>query len=146
MARGNKAHRDAYLSIEAEAKEMLRHLHPAIQKMAKVERIDGVGAELKRAAYAIIREYHMAYFCPESRIEHIHQLIGWYGHLQAAFEISCQNGQMQDDFKLPIAMRMERIEEGIKKWHNSQSAQRQEHGQGTNGKEGHGSGSDRDYE
>ena len=67
MARGNKAHRDAYISILAEVKEMMRHLHPALQKMNKTERIDGAGAEMRRAAYAIIREYYIAYHCPETR-------------------------------------------------------------------------------
>jgi len=131
MARGNKAHRDEFISIEAEAKEMLRHLHPAIQHMPKIDRIDGAGAEMRRAAYAIIREYHIAYFCPEVRKEHIRQLIGWYGHLQAALEICCLQGIMREQFKMPIALRMERIEEGIKKWKNSRSAQRQEYSTST---------------
>lgn len=52
MARGNKAKRDAFVSIPAEVKEMLRHLHPAIQHMPKPERMDGVGAEMRHAAYA----------------------------------------------------------------------------------------------
>lgn len=131
MARGNKAHRDAYISILAEVKEMMRHLHPALQKMNKTERIDGSGSEMRRAAYAIIREYYMAYYCPETRKRHVEQLIGEYGVLVSAFEICCRQGTMEDGFKLPIAMRMERIEEGIKKWNNAMSAQRQERGQGT---------------
>ena len=127
MARGNKASRDAFVSIPAEVKEMLRHLHPAVQHMPKCERYDGVGAELKRAAYAILRCYHTAYFCPALRMEKIGEMIGWYGHLQAALEIACQEGVMRDEFKLPIAMRMQRIEEGVMKWNNSQPAQRQEY-------------------
>ncbi len=111
-------------------KEMLRNLHPAIQRMPKIERIDGAGAEMRRAAYAVLREYHIAYFCKDkgAKTDHILQMIGWYGHLQAAFEIACLLGVLEDRFKLPIAMRMERIEEGIRKWNNAQSAQRQEHG------------------
>ena len=126
MARGNKAQRDAFVSIPAEVKEMLRHLHPAIQHMPKTERIDGAGAEMRRAAYAIIREYHIAYHCKDVRTEHIRQMVGWYGQLQAAFEIACLLGVLKDCYKLSIAMRMERIEEGIMKWKNAQSAQRQE--------------------
>ena len=126
MARGNKAQRDAFVSIPAEVKEMLRHLHPAIQHMPKPERMDGVGAEMRHAAYAILREYHIAYHCKDVRIEHIQQMVGWYGHLQAAFEVACLLGVLKDGFKLQIAMRMERIEEGIMKWKNAQSAQRQE--------------------
>ena len=138
MARGNKAHRDAYVSIPAEVKEMLRFLHPAIQHMPKIERIDGVGAELRRAAYAILREYHIAYYCREAKAEHIRQMVGWFGHLQAAFEVACQLGVLKDGFKLSIAMRMERIEEGVMKWKNSQSAQRQESGTRTPSDEGDG--------
>ena len=40
-------------------------------------------------------------------------------------------GTMKDGFKLQIAMRMERIEEGIMRWKNAQSAQRQEPGRST---------------
>ena len=67
MSRGNKARRDAFISIPAETKQLLRHLIPAIQHMPKIDRIDGVGAEMKRAAWGILREYHMAYRCQESR-------------------------------------------------------------------------------
>lgn len=69
MARGNKAQRDAFVSIPAEVKEMLRHLHPAFQRMPFTERIDGAGAEMRRAAYAIIREYYVAYHCKGVRTE-----------------------------------------------------------------------------
>ena len=128
MARGNKAHRDAYVSIPAEAKEMLRYIIPAVQHMPKADRVDGVGAELKRAAFAIIREFHMAYYAvdPKVKADHVSQLVGWYGHLQAAVEIACLQGVLQDTYKLSIAMRMERIEEGILKWNNAQSALRQD--------------------
>ena len=60
-------------------------------------------------------------------------MIGWYGILVSAIEIGCLQGILKDQFKLNIAMRMERIEEGILKWHNSI---RQERGQGTAGEPG----------
>ena len=41
---------------------MLRHIYPAIQHMPKGERMDGVGADLKRAALAIIREEATDFF------------------------------------------------------------------------------------
>ena len=128
MARGNRAHRDAYVSIPAEAKEMLRHIIPAVQHMPKADRIDGAGGEMKRAAFAIIREYHMAYYAidPKAKAAHIAEMVGWYGHLQAAVEIACLQGILMDTHKLPIAERMERIEEGILKWNSTQSTQRQE--------------------
>lgn len=128
MSRGNKARRDAFISIPAETKQLLRHLIPAIQHMPKVDRIEGVGAEMKRAAWGILREYHMAYRCQESRIRHLEEMVGWYGVLVDALEIACLQGILADGFKLNIAMRLERIEEGIQKWHNSI---RQERDQGT---------------
>ena len=108
---------------------MLRFLHPALQRMPKIDRIDGAGAEMRRAAYAILREYYIAYHCPEVRASHIRQMIGWYGHLVSALEICCQQGILRDEYKLPISERLERIEEGIMKWKNSSSAQRQERDQ-----------------
>ena len=128
MSRGNKARRDAFISIPAEAKQLLRHLIPAIQHMPKVDRVDGVGAEMKRAAWGILREFHMAYHCPESRDRHIEEMVGWYGVLVDALEIACLQGVLADGSKLNIAQRLERIEEGILKWHNSI---RQERDQGT---------------
>ena len=112
---------------------MLRYIIPAVQHMPKVDRIDGVGAEMRRASWGILREFYMAYHCPESRDRHIEEIIGWYGILVSAIEIGCLQGILKDQFKLNIAMRMERIEEGILKWHNSI---RQERGQGTAGEPG----------
>lgn len=107
---------------------MLRYLHPALQHMDKGERYDGVGAPLRRFAYAIIEEYYMSYYAkdPEVKARHVLAMAGKFGAFQAAFEVSCQMGVMKDEFKLPISERMERIEEGVRKWNNSkQSAQRQ---------------------
>ena len=140
MARGNKANRDAYRSIPAEVKEMLRFLHPAIQHMPKIERVDGVGAVLRKTAYELIEEYGMSYYArdPKVKAEHALAMVGKFATLQAAFEVSCLLGVMKDGFKLSIAMRMERIQEGVMKWKNSQSAQRQESGTGTPSDQGDG--------
>ena len=107
---------------------MLRHIYPAIQHMPKGERMDGVGADLKRAALAIIREYYMAYYAqdPETKAAHILEMVGWFGYLQAVVEIACKQGILLARFRLPIAERMERIEEGVIKWNSSTSARRQD--------------------
>lgn len=128
MSRGNKAQREPFVDIPAEAKEMLRYIYPAIQHMSKAERMDGVGHDMKRAALDIIEEYYMAYYAvsAEVKAEHICRMVGKYGVLQAAVEVACQQGVLMDTYKLPIAFRMERIEEGILKWNNAMSAQRQE--------------------
>lgn len=124
---GNKARRDAFIDILVETKEMLRYLHPALLRVQRDERREGAPAMMKKAAYAIISEYHIAHTVTdvESKTHHIEQMIGAYGVLQSAFEVSILQGLFPDGFKLPIAERMARIEEGIRKWYNAQSSQRQ---------------------
>lgn len=123
MARGNKAHRDEFVSIPAETKQMLRHVIPAIQHMPKADRVSGAGAMLREAALGILTEYHIAYRCPPERDRHIERMIGYYGVFCDAFEIACLQGIMRDEFKLNIAQRLERIEEGIMKWYNAVTRQ-----------------------
>ena len=118
MARGNKAHRDAFVSIPAETKEMLRYVIPAVQHMPKIDRVDGAGGVMRKAAWKIIEEFYIAYRCPEMRVVHIERMIGSVGVFVSALEIACLQGIMREEFKLNIAMRLERIEEGIMKWYN----------------------------
>ena len=105
MARGNKANRDAFVSIPAEVKEMLRYVIPAVQQMPKIDRIDGAGAEMRKASFSIIREFYMAYYArtPEKKAEHVLEMFGWYGHFIAAFEVAIRQGILKDGFKLPTA-------------------------------------------
>lgn len=123
MARSNKANRDAFVSIPAEVKEMLRHVIPAVQQMPKIDRIDGAGGEMKRAAFGIIEEFYMAWYAqdPKVKTDHLLAMSGKYGCFVAAFEIAVRQGILKDGFKLPIAMRLERIEEGVRKWRLSMS-------------------------
>ena len=114
------------MSILAHTKELLRHLLPAIQRMPKIERIDGAGVEMKRAAFNIIAHFTIAYYCPERREEYIRTMIGDYARLQAAFEIALLQGIIMESKKLPVAERMERIEKGISRWRTALSSQRQE--------------------
>ena len=76
--RGNKAKKDKG-SILADVKNLLYVLHPAIQHMPKIERIEGAPQEMKRAAFDIIRHFQTAKECPEVRLEHIHEMIGGSG-------------------------------------------------------------------
>lgn len=113
---GAKAKRDK-TSILADAKNFLKILLPAIQRMPKIERHEGAAVEMKNAAFSIVSNFTTAYYCPEVRVRHIQLMFGDYGKLLAAFEIAIQQGLLTDSLKLALAMQLERIEEGIEKWH-----------------------------
>ena len=127
--RGNKAKRDKG-SILADVKNLLYVLHPAIQHMPKIERIEGAPVEMKRACYDLIRHFTVAIECQEVRLANIHQMFGDFGTLLASFELCIQFGLFIDSEKLRIATQLERIEEGIRKWRNAtrslRSQERQE--------------------
>lgn len=116
--RSNKAKKDKG-SILADTKNLLCILHPAIQHMPKIERIEGAPCEMKTACYDLIRYFTTAIDCPEVRIENIHKMFGSFGILLATFELCIQFGLFTDSEKLKIAIQLERIEEGIKKWRNA---------------------------
>lgn len=129
--RGNKAHRDKD-SILADAKNLLYILYPAIRRMPKIERIEGAPVEMKRAAQNIIRHFSIAKECQEVRQERIHEMFGEFGVLLANFELCIIRGLLTDKDQLKIAMQLERIEEGVRKWRNaSRSPKRQEQPQVT---------------
>ena len=124
--RGNKAKNDKD-SILADAKNLLYILHPAIQRMPKIERIEGAPVEMKRAVQNIIRHFSIAKECQEVRQEHIREMFGEFGILLANFELCIAQGLLTDSDKLRIAVQLERIEEGVRKWRNaSRSLKRQE--------------------
>ena len=116
--RSNKAKKDKG-SILADVKNLLFVLHPALQHMPKIERIEGAPQEMKRACYDLIRHFTTAMECPEVRLQNIHAMFGDFGTLLAAFELCIQFGLLTDSEKLRIAIQLERIEEGIRKWRNS---------------------------
>ena len=138
----NKAKRDK-ASILADTKQLLQVLLPAVQRTPKIERIEGAPVEMKKAAFELIADFHIAHTCPECREEYIRRMIGRYGILQAAFEIAILAGLFTDRERLDIAMAMERIEEGVARWRNAlRSAPRQDRGQvglSEDNQEGHGS-------
>jgi hypothetical protein len=124
--RGNKARNDKD-SILADTKNLLYILYPVIQRMPKIERIEGAPAEMKRAAINIILHFSMAKECPEQRAFYIREMFGDFGILMASFELCIVQGLITDSDQLKIAMRLERIEEGIRKWRNAnRSPKRQE--------------------
>lgn len=98
--------------------------------MPKIERIEGAPVEMKRAVQNIIRDFSIAKECQEVRQERIRKMIGEFGILLANFELCIAQGLLTDSDKLRIAIQLERIEEGIRKWRNAtrslRSQERQE--------------------
>ena len=124
--RGHKAHNDKD-SILADAKNLLFILHPSVQRMPKIERIEGAPVEMKRALQGIIRHFSIAKECQEVRVQHIREIFGEFGILLANFELCIAQGLFTDKDKLRIAAQLERIEEGVRKWRNAaRSLKRQE--------------------
>ena len=95
--------------------------------MPKIERIEGAPVEMKRAVQNIIRHFSIAKEYQEVRQEHIREMFGEFGILLANFELCIAQGLLTDSDKLRIAVQLERIEEGVRKWRNaSRSLKRQE--------------------
>lgn len=127
--RSNKARKDKD-SILADTKNLLYVLYSCIQRMPKIERIEGAPMEMKRAATGIVSSFSIAKECPEVRLQEIHKMIGYYGSLLASFDLCIAYGLLTDKDKIQIAVLLERIEEGIKKWRNaSRTLNRQEYHQ-----------------
>lgn len=115
---GNKAKNDKS-SILVDAKMLLRIYNPIFQHMPKIERIDGLGADMRRAILDIISHFSIAYECEEVRQQEIRQMIGSYGKAMAVFDLLRDLGVVPDTELYLIAERMDRIEKGILKWRNS---------------------------
>jgi len=118
QTRGNKAKRSKK-SILADTKNLLYILYPAVQKTPKIERMEGAPMEMKRACYDLIRHYTTAKECPEVRLANIQQMFGAIGTLLASFELCVKYGLFTDKERLQIAMQIELIKEGAKKWRNA---------------------------
>lgn len=87
--------------------------------MPKIERIEGAPMEMKRACYDLIRHFTVAMECQDVRLHYIRKMISDFGVVLASFELCIQFGLFVDSEKLRIAIQLERIEEGIKKWRNA---------------------------
>ena len=116
--RSNKAKNDKD-SILADAKNLLSVLYPAIQRMPKIERIEGAPVEMRRAVHNIIRHFSIAKECSEQRDAEIRQMFGEFGVLLATFELCIVQGLLTDKDQLKIAIQLDRIEEGVRKWRNA---------------------------
>ena len=116
--RSNKAKNDKD-SILADAKNLLYILYPSIQRMPKIERIEGAPVEMKRAVLGIIRHFSIAKEYPEQRDAEIRQMFGEFGILLATFELCIVQGLLTEKDQLKIAIQLERIEEGVRKWRNA---------------------------
>jgi len=116
--RSNKANKDKG-SILAYVKNLLYVLHPALQHMPKIERIEGAPHEMKLAAYSLIRHFTAAMECSEVRLKYIHEMFADFGVILASFELCIQYGFFTDSEKLCIAEQLDRIEEGVRKWRNA---------------------------
>lgn len=114
----NKAKRDKS-SILADTKNLLGVLLPAIQRMPKIDRIEGAPVEMKRAAFDVIRHLSIALTCQEVREENIRLMIGDCGVMFAIFEILIRQGLLTSSTQLEIARHLEKIDEGISKWRSS---------------------------
>lgn len=120
--RTNKAKNDKD-SILADTKNLLGILYPAMQRMPKIERIEGAPVEMRRAAINIIHNFCIAKEYQEVRHEYIRHMLGEFGVLLSVFEICINQGLFTDSDKLKIAIQLERIEEGVKKWRNALRSQ-----------------------
>lgn len=120
--RGNRARNDKS-SILSDAKNLLFILYPAIQRMPKIERMEGAPIEMKRAAINIVRYFNIAKECPEARNEYIRRMFGEFGTLLATFDLCITKGLFTDSVKLRIAVQLDRIEEGVRKWRNATRSQ-----------------------
>lgn len=94
-------------SILADTKNLLYILYPAIQRMPKIERIEGAPVMMKSACYGIIGHFSIAKECPEVRLDHIRAMFGEYGKLLAAFDLCIQFGLLKNrtDFKRMMWLR-----------------------------------------
>lgn len=120
--RGNRARNDKS-SILSDAKNLLFILYPAIQRMPKIERMEGAPIEMERAAINIVRYFNIAKECPEARNEYIRRMFGEFGTLLATFDLCITKGLFTDSIKLRIAVQLDRIEEGVRKWRNATRSQ-----------------------
>ena len=87
--------------------------------MPKIERIEGAPVELKRSAQNIIRHFSIAKEYQDARQGQIREMFGEFGILLANFELCISQGLLTDKDKLRIAVQLERIEEGVRKWRNA---------------------------
>lgn len=135
----NKANKDKG-SVLKDIEQLLDAFEPAFMRMPKIRRIHGAAVRMEDAAYDIIHYFSIAYEMRDSaeKRHYINQMIGAYGRMQSCFKRLMKvdidtmkksdgdsKGKMclfSDHTKLEIALCMERIEEGMKRWRSSVSS------------------------
>lgn len=117
-ARGNKARRSKD-SILADTQNLLLIYQGIYNTFPKIDRIDGAAAEFKRAAWDIVRNFKMAKECPEVKEGCIRQIFGCYGIMDVALRTMDELHLLTDKQFFAIAEKMEKIEEGVRKWKRS---------------------------
>lgn len=134
----NKAKNDKG-SILIDVENLLDAFEPTFMRMPKIRRIHGAAVRMEDAAYDIIHYFTIAFEMSNDEWEEkrriVSQMLGAYGRMQSCFkrlmkvdldtmkrsqaESKGEQCLFSDSTKLAIALNMERIEEGIKKWRKS---------------------------
>lgn len=134
----NKAKNDKG-SILIDVENLLDAFEPAFMRMPKIRRIHGAAVRMEDAAYDIIHYFTIAFEMSNDEWEEkrriVSQMLGAYGRMQSCFkrlmkvdldtmkrsqaESKGEQCLFSDSTKLTVALNMERIEEGIKKWRKS---------------------------
>ena len=117
---GNKANSDRNRII-ADIKELLLIYEPAIERIPKVSRITGAVREMQQACYDMIDHFSTAWSCKEVRDVNIQRMFGDFGRLCVCFEIVDRRGFLTVNTEYRIAQRMDKIEEGLRRWYNALS-------------------------
>lgn len=113
-------------SIKAHAEEFLCILYPAMQHLDKIDRMEGPAYDMKRAALDMIGHFTIAYHCPEVRLKNIQLMFADYAKLNSTFILCARQGLFYENERFKLASRIEKMDEGIDKWHSAvTSAQRQ---------------------
>ena len=126
-ARGNKARRSKD-SILADTQNLILIYQGIYKTFNKIDRIDGVAAEFKRAIWDIVRHFKIAKECPDVKVKNIQEIFGCYGIMDVALRTMDELNMLTDKQFFAIAEQMEKIEEGVRKWKRSLPASGSEEG------------------
>ena len=132
-ARGGNKARKSKDSIYADAVNLLIVYEPIFKKFSKIDRIDGVARDFKQAVWGIIKAYKLARECPDTAYSCVQEIFKNYGILDAGIEVMDSLGLLTNSSFFAIADRLDRIEEGVRKWKRSLSASGAGGGQRTYG-------------
>lgn len=106
-------------SILTDIKRLILVYMPIYKNMPKFERMDGAPRHIKTCAFNMMRDFCIAYNCPEERDHYIRLMIGEYYSILAMFDILKSTGIVTEDKLLKIAEILNKTEEGIRRWRAS---------------------------